>query len=112
MRSPRHTSTVALGAYSKGMASGLPARVAIVCAVIVTAGAVRAERRQVAIIDLTGADASRQLIRDLHEQLVDHFELQPLSSVMYQAALQGNFEDEDGPHVSAARAAKQEAEDA
>jgi hypothetical protein len=84
--------------------------VAIVCAVLVAAGSARADRRRVAIIDLTGTPTP--LIKELHDQLVDHFELQPVGNPVFEAALLGEFEDEDKPHVDTARTAKQEAEDA
>jgi hypothetical protein len=97
------------------MAPGLPARVALVCAVLAIAGAAHAdERRPVAIIELTGAsrtDPAYRLADDLYNDLVNHFDLKPLGSDN-QSALLGEFEDEDKPRIDAAKRAKQEVEDA
>ncbi len=98
-------------AYSKGMAPGLVARVAIVCAVFMTAGRVHAARRPVAVIDLSATDPAKQLANDLYVALLDHPELKPLDNPAFTSALLGDFEDEDGPHLTRAQRARQEAED-
>ena len=97
-------------AYSKGMAPGLVARVVIVCAVLVTAGTAAAERRKVAVIDLSAEAPARKLVLDLYNVLLNHPDLQPLGNAMLDAALQNDFVDEDGPHIARAHAFKQDAE--
>ncbi|NVB81278.1 MAG: hypothetical protein HOV81_22975 [Kofleriaceae bacterium] len=77
------------------MAPGLPAKMAIVCAVLAIAaageGRARAERRPVAVVSLSeDADASL-LANDLYRALVNHPELQPLPDLLFNPALQGPF---------------------
>ena len=98
-------------AYSKGMAPGLVARVAFVCAVIAIAPPSHAARRPVAVIDLTESDPARVLATELYKALLNHAQLVPLGSFAFIEALQGAFEDENGRHLAAARRAKQEADE-
>lgn len=96
-------------AYSKGM----PARVAILCAVLATAGAAYAEdRRQVAVIDLSGTDSARLLAEALRQELFSHVELKPLNNASFEAALVGGFLDEDRAHIDRAKGNQKEADDA
>src|SRR5262245_30414300 len=59
-------------AYSKGMR----APVAIACALLVSAGAAHADRRPVAIIDLSGEEAGKDLVEKLSNILANHLDLQ------------------------------------
>ncbi len=98
-------------AYSKGMAPGLVARVAIVCAVFTTAGRAHAARRPVAVVDLSATQPATQLANDLYRALLDHPQLQPLDNPRFTSALLGELEDEDGPHLARAQRYEQEAEE-
>ena len=102
------------------MAPGLPAKMAIVCAVgtiaaVASGGVARAERRPVAVISLSeDADAS-MLANDLYKALVNHPDLQPLPDLLFNPALQGPFfgtvgEKEDTEALIRARRARGEAD--
>jgi hypothetical protein len=93
------------------MAPGLVARVALVCAVIAIAQPAHAQRRPVAVVDLTAEGPATQLATDLYGALLNHHALSPLGIPSFNAALQGTFEDEDAPHLQAARRAKDQSED-
>ena len=97
-------------AYSKGMAPGLVARMVLCSLVAITASA-RAERRPVAVIDVSATVPARDLVRSLNTALNNHADLKPLDNPVINAALQGEFEDEDAPHVAAAKRRKAEADD-
>jgi hypothetical protein len=93
------------------MAPGLVARVVIVCAVFMTARPASAERRTVAVVDLSASEPAKQLGNALYLALVNHAALRPLDNPDFTVALQGPFADEDAERVVAARRAKQEAND-
>jgi len=88
------------------------APVVIVWAVLAIAGPAHADKRPVAVIDLTGGESGRVLADELYRVLVDHLDLQALPRAEFQVALKGAFDDEDRPHVELAKKAKQQAEEA
>lgn len=119
-------------AYSKGMATGLPARVVIVCAAFfVVAGSALAQvplppkvapgappptapatgRRQVAVIDLSTDPAAEVLANELYNALVNHIDLRPLANPNLVKALKGPFADEEREALAEARLARQAADD-
>lgn len=93
------------------MAPGLVSRVALVCAVLTIAHSADAARRPVAVIDLSATEPATQLANDFYKALLNHGELQPLGNPELIAALQGDFDDEDAPHLAAARRRKAETEE-
>lgn len=99
-------------AYSKGMAPGLVARVALVCAVVAIAPPAAAARRPVAVIDLTASQPARQLATELYRALLTHSELVPIGIPSFIDALQGEFGDEDARYLATAHRAKLEADEA
>jgi hypothetical protein len=95
------------------MAPGWAARLAAVCTVLATVAPARAdERRKVAVIDLSADPASKSLRDALYGALIDHWALRPLDTEGLNAALQGDFIDEDREGLAAAQAARANAEDA
>jgi hypothetical protein len=101
-------------AYSKGMPTGLPGRV--LCFVAIAAGAAHAQdpdkRRQVAVIDLSGAEAAKRLRTELYNALLNNWALKPTSN-QYDSALQGELiSEEDRDLRVQARKLEQEAEEA
>ena len=95
------------------MAPGWAAPLAAVCIVLATVAPARAdERRKVAVIDLS-ADPEAKSLRDaLYGALIDHWALRPLDTEALNAALQGDFIDEDRDGLAAAQSARANAEDA
>lgn len=92
------------------MAPGLVARM-VAAFVLLIAGTTHAQRRAVAVIDLSGAETAKDLARDVSAALNNHADLKPLDNPTFNAALQGPFDDEDAPHLLRASQYKQEAED-
>ncbi len=97
--------------YSKGMASGLPARVVVLCTLLCGVTIARAERRPVAVIDLSGDPATTQLARDFNPVLLSHPDLQPIADPSIPGELLGEFRDEDQDHIKDASTSKGRAED-
>lgn len=97
-------------AYSRAMARGVPARLALVC-VLCGAAAADAARRPVAIIDLSADPAAARLRSELFGALVSSWALAPISNT-FDRALEGPFLDEDKDRLAAAHAAQVEADDA
>lgn len=97
-------------AYSKGMAPGLVARMVVALSLAI-AGSSYAQRRPVAVIDLSGTQPARTLSSDLYQALISHSDLAPLASTTFIEALRGAFADEDTPHLDAAHKRELEAED-
>ena len=77
------------------MPSGLPARVALVCTLVFGVSIARAERRPVAVIDLSGDPVTEKLAADLNPLLVGHPELQPIADASIPPELYGKFVDDD-----------------
>ncbi len=90
------------------MAPGVPARVVIVCALLASATFAHAERRTVAVIDLSADPAAEALATELYAILTNHPDLQPINYTFIRP-LKGDFADEDRPSIEAATRAKQEA---
>jgi hypothetical protein len=93
----------------------MPGRVPrrMVCFVVFAASAAMAQtkHRPVAIIDLSGEGAAKQLRGNIYDTLLTHWALRPTTNT-FDNALQGEFLDEDRPHLETARRHAQAAEDA
>ena len=99
--------------YTKGMSTGLPARVAVVCAALgAVAAAQPSDRRRVAVVALSPDDAAKQLRTKFYDELQVHWALRSLGNATLDAALEGPFLDEDKPFVDNARKYLQQADDA
>ena len=95
------------------MSTGLPARVAVVCAALgAVAAAQPVERRKVAVVDLSGDPKAIELRNAFYEELQPHWALRSTGDATLEAALLGDFLDEDGEHVRQARKYLSDAEDA
>lgn len=82
--------------YTKGMSTGLPARVAVVCAALgAVAAAQSGDRRKVAVVDLSGDSKAIKLRLDLYDQLQTHWALRALGDPTVDGYLQGSFETDD-----------------
>ena len=92
------------------MPPGLPARLAVVCALIWGVAIAHAERRPVAVIDLAADAKTEALANELYRQLVTHPDLQPLGEPQIASELIGEFRDDDARRLADARTAKQAAE--
>jgi len=99
--------------YTKGMSTGLPARVAVVCAALgAVAAAQPSDRRRVAVVALSPDDAAKQLRTKFYDELQVHWALRSLGNATLDAALEGPFLDENGEHLDNARKYLQQGEDA
>ncbi len=100
--------------YSKGMARGLPPRAVALWSILIfgIAGVslAHADRRPVAVIDLSGEPTTVVLARQLYAELANHPDLQALADPAISAELYGENSDEDGFKLEDARLAKDEAE--
>jgi len=92
------------------MPSGLPARVAVVCTLVFGVAIAHAERRPVAVIDLSADPKTEQLAKDLNPVLLGHPDLQPIPDPSVAAELFGLFRDDDQDHIANALNSKQTAE--
>ena len=97
-------------AYSKGMSPGLAARTVVVCVLVLLGGISRADRRPVAVVDLSGDVSALDLARELRAELVGHPELQRVQSPADETALSEPIHDEDRAALEAAANAAREAE--
>jgi len=93
------------------MPCGLPARLAAACALLAAAPARADERRVVAIIDLTADGDSRALHEAVYTALNSHWALSPMNTEAFNAALQGDFLDEDKTPLADAAKDGAEADD-
>jgi hypothetical protein len=93
------------------MSSGLPARCLAVCALCAGASVAHADRREVAVIDLSEDPAALQLAEHLYDTLLGHWALQPLGNRELDAALTGAFRDEDRAGLDDGRKAIARADD-
>lgn len=99
--------------YTKGMSTGLPARVAVVCAALgAVAAAQPSERRRVAVVELTEDAQATKLRAAIYDTLQVHWALRPLGNLTLEKALEGTFLDEDREHLDTAKQYLQQAEDA
>jgi hypothetical protein len=96
--------------YSMQMPPGLPARVVIVCTLLFGVAIARAERRQVAVVDLSGELATATLAAELHRVLLGHPDLQPIQDPGIPAQLYGSFPRGDGRALEDAVVSKETAE--
>ena len=96
--------------YSKQMPPGLPARLAVVCALMLGAAIAHAERRPVAVIDLAADAKTETLANELYRQLLTHPDLQPLAEPQIASELIGEFRDDDARRLASAQSAKRTAE--
>ncbi|HUJ57094.1 MAG TPA: hypothetical protein VLX92_01315 [Kofleriaceae bacterium] len=93
------------------MSSRLAARTAVLCALGAIAGVAHADKRRVAVIDLSADPGASALRKALYAELINHWALGPLLDAQLDAALEGAFIDEDGPPLAEAlkqRAAAEE----
>lgn len=93
------------------MPSGLPARVVVVCTLIFGVAIAHAERRPVAVIDLSGDPATATLAADLNPVLLGHPDLQPIANPSMVVELYGSFRDADQDLFDEALTRKKTAED-
>ena len=99
--------------YTKGMSTGLPARVAVVCAALgAVAGAQPPDRRKVAVVSLTEDPQATALRTRFYDELQVHWALRSLGNATLDAALEGRFLDEDHDHLDATKKYLQQADDA
>lgn len=103
--------------YTKGMSTGLPARVAVVCAALgAVAAAQPPDRRKVAVVDLSGSAKAIELRLGFYDQLQTHWALRALGDPTVDGYLQGSFETDDdharAQHLADARKDLADAEDA
>lgn len=96
------------------MSTGLPARVAVVCAALgAVAAAQPSERRKVAVVDLSGDAQAIALRRAFYEELQTHWALRSLGDATLDAALEGSFDsDDDHARAEHLRSAKKDLADA
>ncbi|MBV8756337.1 MAG: hypothetical protein JO257_03615 [Deltaproteobacteria bacterium] len=95
------------------MSTGLPARVAVVCAALgAVAAAQPPDRRKVAVVELTDDPKATALRGAFYDELQVHWQLRPLGNNALETALEGSFLDEDKPHLDLAKRDLQLAEDA
>jgi hypothetical protein len=93
------------------MPFGLPARMTLVCVLLIAAQTARADRRKVAVVDLSGDPVAHELRKALYNELLGHWTLQPLGDAQRDAALQGVPRDEDVAPIDAAKLKKEHADD-
>jgi hypothetical protein len=97
------------------MPSGLSARVVAVCTLILGVWFGRtahAERRPVAVIDVSGEKITADLATELNQVLFSHPELEPIKDFKLAGELYGDFIDEDRSNIKNANAFKDTAENA
>jgi len=97
--------------YTKAMSPRLAARTAVVCILIFGTAIVRADRRPVAVIDLTNTAPGEALATELGNVLNNHLELKPIDDQTLFKNLLGLIVDEDAEHLTDARTFKQGAEE-
>ena len=97
--------------YTKTMSSRVAAWTAVVCTLLFGGAIARADRKPVAVIDLTDTQAGDELARNLGNVLNTHDQLRPVNDPDMPAALMGQIADEDFKAIAEARAAKQKAEE-
>ena len=95
--------------YSMQMSPAMAARWVIVCALLFGATGAYAEKRPVAVVNLSDEAPTRSLAYLLDVELSAHPELERLSTEDSGALI--NYTDDDGPHLDAARASLRRAED-
>ena len=99
--------------YTKGMSTGVAARVAAVCVALIGLPAAHAgDRRTVAVVDLSEDDAANTLRTLFYDELQVHWALRSLGNATLDAALQGPFVAEDENNLKEARKDLADAEDA
>lgn len=96
------------------MARGLPAPAVALWSIlifgIIGVSLAHAERRPVAVIDLSGEPTTVLLARQLYAELANHPDLQALADPAISAELYGENPDEDADKLKDARLAKDDAE--
>jgi hypothetical protein len=94
------------------MPSGLPARVAVVCSLLFGAAIAHAERRQVAVIDLSGDPVTANFAASFNPVLFGHPDLSPIQDASIPPRLYGEFSDTDVDNIDSASNSKETAESA
>ena len=82
----------------------------VLCTLLWCGAIAHAERRPVAVIDLSGDPATAQLATDIYTVLLSHPDLQPIGDPSISAELKGPFRDDDEQHLTDAATAKATAE--
>jgi hypothetical protein len=95
--------------YSMQMSPAMAARWVIVCALLLGVTGAYAEKRPVAVVNLSDEAPTRSLAYLLDVELSTHPELERLSTEDSGALI--NYTDDDGPHLDDARASLRRAED-
>ena len=95
--------------YSMQMSPAMAARWVIVCVLLFGVTGAYAEKRPVAVVNLSDEAPTRSLAYLLDVELSAHPELDRLSTEDSGALI--NYTDDDGPHLDAARASLRRAED-
>lgn len=93
------------------MSARLAASAVVVCVLAWTAAIARAERRPVAVIDVSGDVTTQQVARQLTNELQNHPELRPIIDMTLTGALVGDFDNDDRRAIERAQAARDKAED-
>jgi len=96
--------------YSKGMSPGLAARTLFVCVVVLGGGISHADRRPVAVVDLSGAPEAAQLAKAIRAELNNHPDLEPVVDTLDETALVEPLADEDRAALTDAARAHHDAE--
>jgi hypothetical protein len=93
--------------YTKAMSARLPARTAVLCylplSFLLGVTIARAERRPVAVIDLSDEPPGEKLAGEIGGALNDHVELKPIDDPNMWKVLIGRITDEDKDRIDGAR---------
>lgn len=92
------------------MSPGLAARTALVCVLVLMGGISHADRRPVAVVDLSAAPEATKLATDIRGELGPHADLQPVLSQFDETALTEPIADEDVAALAIAARAQHDAE--
>ena len=92
------------------MSPGLAARTLFVCVVVLGGGISRADRRPVAVVDLSGAPEAAKLAKEIRGELGNHPDLEPVIDSIDETALIEPIVDEDRAALADATRAHRDAE--
>src|SRR5512138_2597005 len=93
-------------AYSKGMSPGMAGRTAIVCTLVAWVAIAHADKRRVAVIDLSGDDKAQELAKRIGDELTNHSELQIIFDQTVIGDLMGPYVEENATDLAAAQQMK------
>lgn len=92
------------------MSPGLAARTLFVCVVVLGGGISRADRRPVAVVELSGTQEGRDLGKAIRAELNNHPDLEPVVDTLDETALYEQIIDEDRLALADAARAHRDAE--